>query len=70
MAVRIKNFLLNELAFLLLAPTLVMIGIVLYGILFDSWYKDAYNILLASGALYLVILLIRLITWITRKIRN
>ena len=70
MAARIKNFLLNELAYLLLAPVLVMIGIVLYGIFFDSWYKDAYDILLTSGALYLVIVFIRLITWFTKKIRN
>ena len=34
---KIKNFLANEVAYLIGAPTMVMLGIVAYGILFDHW---------------------------------
>jgi len=70
MGVRIKNFFLNELFFLFLAPTLVLLGVVLVGILYDRWYNDPYEILMTSGVLYLVLLFIRLISWLTGKIRN
>jgi hypothetical protein len=70
MGVRIKNFFLNELFFLFLAPTLVLLGVVLVGILYDTWYNDPYEILMTSGALYLVLLFIRLISWLAGKIKN
>lgn len=70
MGVRIKNFFLNELFFLFLAPTLVLLGVVLVGILYDKWYSDPYEILMTSGALYLVIQFIRLIYWLAGKIKN
>jgi len=68
MAARFKNFLLNELFFLFLAPTLILLGVVVYGILFDTWYNDVYDILMASGALYLVFQFIRLTAWLAKKI--
>jgi hypothetical protein len=70
MGVRIKNFFLNELFFLFLAPSLVMLGVVIIGIFFDTWYNDPYEIFMTSGALYLTILFIRAVSWLAKKIRN
>ncbi len=70
MGLRFKNFFLNELFFLFLAPTLVLLGVVAIGIFFDTWYNDPYEISLASGTLYLVMILIRTVTWLGKKIRN
>jgi inner membrane protein involved in colicin E2 resistance len=70
MSGRIKNFILNELFYLFLAPTLILLVIVVYGILFDVWYDNAYSILMASGVLYLVLLFLRLTTWLAKKVRR
>ena len=70
MGVRVKHFLLNELFFLFLSPTLVLLGVVIIGIFFDTWYNNPYEIFMTSGALYLALLFIRTVTWLTKKIRN
>ncbi|MBR9998487.1 MAG: hypothetical protein KFF73_05915 [Cyclobacteriaceae bacterium] len=70
MGIRIRNFILNELFFILLSPTLVMLCIVVYGILFDFWYKNLIDILLVSFVIYLVLLFIRLVFRTSKKIRN
>ena len=70
MGARFKNFLLNELFFLFLAPTLILLGVVIRGVLFDIWHHDLYEIFMASGALYLVLLFIRLISRLAKKIRS
>jgi len=68
MAAKWKNIILNEIAFILGAPTIIMLGIVAYGILFDHWYKDVYNIALASTLLYLLSIIFRFLLWASRKI--
>lgn len=70
MGARFKNFVLNELFFLFLAPTLIMVGVVVKGVLFDTWHNDFYKLFMASGALYLALLFIRLISWLAKKIRS
>ena len=43
-----NNWLIGEMVFLLLAPFMVLAGILIYGILFDRWFKDPELILKAS----------------------
>ncbi len=59
-----KNWLATELLYLALAPLLVLLGILIYGILFNEWQKDIILILRLSGMTYLVIVLLRIIRWI------
>jgi hypothetical protein len=66
----IKNFLRNEAVYLIGAPTLVLLGIVLYGIFFDHWYKDLYNISLASLLLYVLSIIFRFLGWISGKFKH
>ena len=70
MRFKFRNFLANELVYLLGSPTLVMLGIVVYGIFFDYWYKDIYNSILASLLLYALSIIIRILNWIAGKIQN
>lgn len=70
MRFRFRNFLANELVYLFGAPTLVMLGIVLYGVFFDYWYKDIYNIALASLVFYALSVIIRILGWIAGKLQN
>ena len=63
-----KNWLIGELVMLLLAPFMVLAGILIYGVLFDRWFKDPELILKASLVAYLVILAFRFLQWITRKL--
>jgi len=67
---KIKNFLFNEAIYLIGAPTLVLLGIVAYGILFDHWYKDIYNIALASLLLYILSIIFRFLGWISGRIKH
>jgi len=59
-----KNWLATELLYVALAPLLVLVGILIYGVLLDQWYKDPVLILNASGVVYGVILILRIIRWI------
>jgi hypothetical protein len=61
-----KNWLIGEIVYLLLAPFMVLAGILIYGILFDRWFKDPELILKASLVAYLVILAFRFLQWVTR----
>ena len=65
-----KNWLAGEIAYLLLAPFLVLLGILLYGVLLDSWYKDPIIVLKASLVAYGVILVLRLLGWVLRAFRQ
>jgi len=65
-----KNWLAGEIAYLLLAPFLVLLGILMYGILFDNWIKDVLLILQASLIAYGVIIVLRLLGWMLRSFRN
>lgn len=56
----------RELSYLLLAPLLVLIGILAYGILLDRWYKDPELILEYSGFTYGAILILRFVAWVVR----
>lgn len=58
-----KSWLGTELTFLFLAPFLVLLGILVYGILFDRWFKDPMIILEYSAITYGVILILRLFSW-------
>ncbi len=58
----------REITYMFLAPFLVLLGILAYGILFDKWFKDPMFILQASGFCYAAIILIRIFRWIIRKI--
>jgi len=68
MSASVKNFILTEIIYIIGAPTIIMLGIVAYGILFDYWYKDIYNIALASILLYLLSIVIRFLIWALHKI--
>lgn len=59
-----NNWLSTELLYLALAPFLVLLGVLMYGILFDEWNKDIPVILKLSGITYLVILVLRILRWI------
>lgn len=61
-----KNWLATELMYLLLAPLVVMVGVILMGVLFDEWYKDMMLLLKAAGIAYACILFLRLFMWIYR----
>jgi hypothetical protein len=63
-----KNWLIGEFVYLLLAPFMVLAGILIYGILFDRWFKDPELILKASLVAYLVILAFRFLQWVSRKL--
>jgi hypothetical protein len=67
---KFKIFFSNEIAYLIGAPTLVMLGIVVYGIFFNVWYKDLYNIMLASLLLYILSIIIRFLGWMSGKIKR
>ena len=66
---KLKNFLAKEVIYLIGAPTLIMLGIVAYGILFDYWYKDVYNIVLASILFYLLSVIIRFLGWMSGRFK-
>ncbi len=62
-----KNWLARELIYVFLAPLLVMIGVLLFGVLFETWYKDPVFILKASGIAYAGLLFLRMFFWIYRQ---
>ncbi len=61
-----KNWLTTELLYLALAPFLVLLGILIYGVLFNEWHKDIILILRLSAMTYLVIVLLRVVKWIIK----
>ena len=63
-----KSWLANELTYLFLAPFLVLLGILGYGILFDIWYKEPKLILEYSGITYGAIMIIRFLRWAIRAL--
>ena len=65
-----KSWLGTELSYLFLAPFLVLIGILGYGILFDKWFKDPMIILEYSAIAYGVILVLRLSSWAIRALSS
>ena len=62
-----KSWLGSEMIYLFLAPFLVLIGILGYGILFDKWHKDPLMILEYSAIAYGVILTLRFFGWAIRS---
>jgi len=67
---KIKNFFTNEVIYLIGSPTLILLGIVAYGIFFDHWYNDVYNISLASLLLYVLSIVFRFLGWISGKFKH
>ena len=67
---KFKNFIANEIGYLIGAPTLIMLGIVAYGILYDYWYKDVYNIVLASLLFYILSVIIRFLGWMSGRFKQ
>ena len=67
---KFKNFISNEIVYLIGAPTLIMLGIVAYGILYDYWYKDVYNIVLASLLFYILSVIIRFLGWMSGRFKQ
>jgi hypothetical protein len=65
-----KSWVVGELTFLLLAPFLVLLGVLGYGILFDQWFKDPMIILEYSAIVYGGILILRLFGWAIRVLSN
>jgi hypothetical protein len=63
MAKKNNPWLFRELSYLLLAPFLVLMGVVGYGILFDKWHKDPEEILEYSGLVYGILLVTRFLGW-------
>jgi|GEM_PF-2417730 len=67
MAKKKNSWLARELTYLFLAPLLVLTGILLFGVLFETWYKDPIIILKISGIAYAGLLFLRLFFWIYRQ---
>ncbi len=63
-----KSWLGKELSFLFLAPFLVLLGVLGYGILFDIWHKDPQLILKYSGIAFAVIIVLRFFNWVIRSL--
>ncbi len=63
----LRSFLKNELFYWFLSNSGILILIVVYGILFDTWYKNWEIILIAGTTLYLITVLFRFFSWIGRK---
>ncbi len=63
-----NSWLVRELSFLLLAPFLVLLGVLIYGILFDTWIKDPKFILEFSGYAYGVIIALRFLNWVIKSL--
>lgn len=64
-----KNWLASEIGYLLLAPFLVLLGILIYGVLFDTWFKDILVILKASLIVYGAIIGLRLLGWMLKSLK-
>lgn len=60
------NWLARELIYLFLAPLLVCTGVLLFGVLFDQWYKEPLMLLKFSGIAYAGLLFLRFFFWIYR----
>jgi hypothetical protein len=67
---RFRRFFWNEFFYWVLSASLVLAGIVVYGVLFDRWYKEWQNILLAGSLIYLLSVLVRSFAWINSRIRQ
>ncbi len=63
-----NSWLVKELSFLLLAPFLVLLGVLIYGILFDTWIKDPKLILEFSSYAYGVIIALRFLNWVIKSL--
>ena len=63
-----KSWLGKELTYLFLAPFLILIGVLAYGILFDRWFKDPILILEYSGIAYAAIIVLRFFSWAIRAL--
>jgi hypothetical protein len=63
MAKKNSTWFVRELSYLLLAPFLVLIGVVGYGILFDKWHRDPLEILEYSGLVYAILIVYRFLGW-------
>lgn len=63
-----KSRLGSELTYIFLAPFLVLLGILSYGILFDKWHKDPTLILEYSAIAYAAILVLRFFGWAIRAL--
>ncbi len=63
-----RSWLGTELTYLFIAPFLVLLGVLGYGILFDKWYKDPMLILQFSGYAYGAILVLRFFSWVIRAL--
>lgn len=61
------NFLKNELFYWFLSACGILILVLIYGVLFDKWYKDWDTILIAGSSLYLLTVVLRFFAWIGRK---
>lgn len=58
----------KELTYLLLAPLLILIGVLGYGILFDKWFKDPMLILQYSAIAYGAMMALRFLGWAVRTL--
>jgi hypothetical protein len=65
-----KSWLGSELTYLFLAPFLVLIGVLGYGILFDRWIKEPMLILEYSAIAYGAILVLRFFNWAIRALSS
>ena len=57
---KLRNFLLNEIFFMMISAIVILLLVVARGIFFDEWYSDWKNMGLAGGGIYMVTILYRL----------
>jgi len=70
MSRKIKDVIISEVLFLIIAEILVLLVIVGRGILFGEWYQEYYNIFLAGLIVYLFLLILRGLIRISRRMRK
>ena len=70
MSRKIKNVLIGEILFLIIAQIIVLLVIVGRGILFGVWYKEYDNILLFGIVVYLFLLFLRGLIRVSKRMRK
>ena len=70
MFLKFKNLILNEIFYLIISLSVILMLVIARGIFFDDWYKDWQKIALAGGIIYLVTVLFRFFSWTGRKGRK
>jgi hypothetical protein len=70
MAKKKNAWLVREISYLLLAPFLTLLGVLIYGILFNIWQKEPLVLLKFSGLTYGAIVVLRFFQWVIKGLSS